>query len=74
MKTLLLTSFLIIGSAGSMSAKAADIPIPDPNSGNVPKLMAPTQILDGNGRNCPKPVAEIPIPNPNSKKCPQLVG
>jgi hypothetical protein len=74
MKRLLLTSILIIGAAGSMLAKEADIRNSNQGTKNCSKLVTDQPIPNPNSPSCPKLVADQPIPNPNSPSCPKLVG
>jgi hypothetical protein len=69
MKTLLLTSFLITGFAGSMLAKTADIATSATANKNYAKLVADLPRPNPNSKKCPLR-ADLPRPNPNSKKCP----
>jgi hypothetical protein len=73
MKTLLLTSFLIVGLAGSMFAKTADLSSSEPVNQGYAKLVADMPTPSPNSKKCPLR-ADMPTPSPNSKKCPLRVA
>jgi hypothetical protein len=69
MKTALLTSFLIVGLAGSMFGKTADLSSLEPVNQGWAKLVADLPTPSPKSKKCPLR-ADLPTPNPRSKKCP----
>jgi hypothetical protein len=69
MRTLLFTSFLITGLAGSAFAKTADISHTGPVNKNCTKLVADMPTPNPTSKRCPLR-ADMPTPNPTSKRCP----
>jgi hypothetical protein len=69
MKTLLLTSFLITGLAGTMLAKTADISLSKPVNKNCVTLVADLPRPDPTSKKVPLR-ADLPRPDPTSKKVP----
>ena len=73
MKTLLLTSLLISGLAGSVLAKTTNMSPSQPANKNCVKLLADLPRPNPTSKKCPLR-ADLPRPNPTSKKCPLRVA
>jgi hypothetical protein len=69
MRTLLLTSFVIIGLAGSSFGKTTGVSYPGQENNNGAKLRADLPSPDPHSKKCPLR-ADLPSPDPHSKKCP----
>jgi len=89
MKSLILSSFLVIGISGCALANTshtsiahprcgialqADLPIPDPGSSKKPEFAADLPIPDPRSSKKPEFAADLPIPDPNSSKKPEFAA
>jgi len=67
------SKFTISKTTRPPSTVAVDMPLPDPNSGQMPPLAVDMPLPDPNSPQMPPLAVDMPLPDPNSPQMPPLV-